>query len=104
MPAVGAPFAQIQAAVLQGLARAAPPVAAEAARRLVPLLANLDQAWPFVVVAARAFDMARRSGRWPSPEQIARYLAAASSEFASEKLAREWLKLKPIWKDLPEVT
>lgn len=104
MPAVGPAFAQLQSAILQGLARAAPSAAELAVERLVPLLGNLDRAWPFVVIAARAFDMARRSGSFPSPEQIGRYLAASASEFASEKLAAEWLKLKPLWKDPPVVT
>jgi hypothetical protein len=104
MPAVGPAFAQLQSAILQGLAQAAPVVATETVKRLVPLLANLDRAWPFVVIAARAFDMARRSGTFPSPERIGRYVTASASEFASEKLAREWLKLKPLWKDPPVVT
>lgn len=103
MPTVGPAFAQLQSAILQGLARAAPSAAELAVERLVPLLGNLDRAWPFVVIAARAFDMARRSGSFPTPEQIGRYLAASASEFASEKLAAEWLKLKPLWKDPPVV-
>lgn len=101
MPAVGPGFAQLQSAILQGLAQAAPAVATETVKRLVPLLADLPRAWPFVVIAARAFDMARRSKRFPSPEQMGRYLTASASEFASEKLAAEWMKLKPFWKGQP---
>ncbi|MBI3204486.1 MAG: hypothetical protein HYZ29_23315 [Myxococcales bacterium] len=101
MPAVGAPFAQLQSAILQGLAQAAPAAATEAVKRLVPLLGSLDKSWPFVVIAARAFDMARRSKRFPTPEQIGRYLTASASEFASERLAAEWMRLKPFWKEQP---
>lgn len=101
MPAVGPGFAQLQSAILQGLAQAAPAVAAEAVKRLVPLLADLPRAWPFVAIASRAFDMARRSKRFPTPEQMGRYLTASASEFASEKLAAEWMKLKPFWKAEP---
>lgn len=104
MPAVGPGFAQLQSAILQGLARTMPAVADQAVKHLVPLLADLPRAWPFVVIAARAFDMARRSGRFPTPEQVGRYLAASASEFGSEKLAAEWMKLKPLWKDPPVVT
>jgi len=98
VPAVGPPFRAVQSAILQGLAQAAPAVASEAVKRLVPLLAELPRSWPFVVIAARAFDMARRSKRFPTPEQIGRYLTASASEFASEKLAAEWLKMTPVWK------
>lgn len=98
MPAVGPAFAQLQSAILQGLAQAAPVVATEATRRLVPLLADLPRAWPFVAIAARAFDMAKKAKRFPTPELMARYLTAAASEFASEKFAAEWMRLKPFWK------
>lgn len=104
MPTVGLRrFEQVQAALLQGLAEAAPAVASETVRRLVPVLADLRRAWPFLLIAARAFDMARRQRAFPTPELIPRYLTAAASEFASEKLAAEWLKLKPLWKDPPVV-
>lgn len=104
MPAVGPAFAQLQSAILQGLARSAPAAAELAVERLVPLLGNLDRAWPFLVIAARAFDMARQAGSFPTPEKIGRYLMASASEFASEKTAAAWLSSKPLWKDPPVVT
>lgn len=97
----------IQTAVAAALAKtagqAAEGLAARFALLLASALAKPGHTWAFLAIAARAADMAARAGEFPSPELIKRYLEASASEFFSEQFGREWLKLKPLWKDPPTV-
>lgn len=104
MPPVNVPtYGSLQAALFEGVAKAAPEVAKGMLPVLVKLLANLDQTWPYLRVAARAFELVQKRGKLPTPEAAGHAVAVASRELLNDKLARYWLKLKPIWRDPPEV-
>lgn len=103
MPPVTPSFGSLQSALFAGVAKAAPEVAQGMLPVLVKLLANLDQTWPYLRVAVRAYELASKRGKLPTPESAAHALAYAGRELLHDKIARSWLKLKPIWADPPEV-
>jgi hypothetical protein len=98
MPPVNT-FGSLQTALFEGMARAAPEVAKAVAPRLVPLLTRLDQTWPFLVVAARAYELASKRRGAPTPESILHAVTIAGRELGQDKLARLWLRQKPFWRE-----
>ncbi|GMV19483.1 MAG: hypothetical protein AMXMBFR56_77070 [Polyangiaceae bacterium] len=103
MQPVTTAYGSLQSALFEGIAKAAPEVAKGMLPVLVPLLTNLDKTWPYLRVALRAYELASKRGKLPTPESAAHALAYAGRELLSDKTARYWLKLKPIWADPPEI-
>lgn len=104
MPPVTTPtFASLQGVLLDGLAKATPAVAKLVLPELAKMLADLDGAAPFLLVAGRAYTLLKRRKKLPEPEHILDAFVYAGREVAQRKLFEGWARLKPIWSDPPEI-
>lgn len=78
-----------QSALLALLSNTAPA----ALPHIIGLLGRVARVPHLIPILNRAIDMASKSGEFLSPAMWRRALMAAASEYTSEALAKEWLKL-----------